>query len=149
MTIQIDTVEPAVAGFMRIANTRVQSDTNSGSLSASGSLILNVENTWGLGSTGWFLIRGNENGGNASQRMYLWSLSAYASQTRFMYLKLIGQLNAGNNYGNVYAYTSSYANAITTVSQTQSGTNSSVANIYFRNSQGAGCSYSFMNWRTG
>jgi len=149
MSIQIDTVEPAVAGYMRIANSRVYSETQSGGLSASGTLIFNLESTWGLGTTGMLLIRGNENAGNASQRMYLWTCSTYSNGDRQVGLKMIGETNRGNNYGNVYAYLSPYSGAVVTASQTASGTNSNVSDIYFRNSQGAGCSYSLMSWRTG
>lgn len=149
MSIQIDTVKPAVSGYMRIENSRVYSETQTGSLSSSGTLILNLESMWGLGSTGMFLIRGNENSGNQSQRMYLWTLSKYSSANREVGLKMIGETNRGNNYGNVYAYLSPYSGAVTTVSQSATGTAATTSDIYFRNSQGAGCSYSFMNWRTG
>ena len=148
MTIQIDRVEPAEAGYMRIANSRVYSETQSGSLSASGTLIFNLESTWGLGTTGMFLIRGNENGGNQSQRLYLWTMSNYGSN-RQVALKIIGETNRGNAYGNVYAYLSDYSSSWTTASQGMGGTSSAVSNIYFRNLQGAACNYSFMNWRTG
>lgn len=148
MSIQIDTVKPAVSGYMRIENSRVYSETQGGSLSASGTLIFNLEATWGLGSSGIFLIRGNENGGNQSQRLYLWTLSNYSSN-RQVALRIIGETNMGNNYGNVYAYLSPYSSAVTTASQSATGTAVGISNIYFRNSQGAGCSYSFMNWRTG
>jgi len=150
MSIQIDTVEPAVAGYMRIANSRVYSETQSGSLSASGTLIFNIESTWGLGTTGMLLVRGNENSGNQSQRMYLWTCSVYsASGDRQVGLKMIGETNRGNAYGDVYAYLSAYSSSWTTASQGMAGTSSAVSNIYFRNLQGAGCAYSFMNWRTG
>jgi hypothetical protein len=148
MSIQIDTVEPAIAGYMRIANSRVYSETQGGSLSSSGTLILNLESTWGLGSTGMFLIRGNENGGNQSQRMYLWTMSNYGNE-RQVSLKAIGATNRGNAYGDVYAYLSDYSNSWTTLTQGMGGTSSAVSNIYFRNAQGAGCTYSLMNWRTG
>lgn len=150
MTIQIDRVEPAVAGYMRIANSRVYSETQSGSLSASGTLIFNIESTWGLGTTGMLLIRGNENSGNQSQRMYLWTCSVYSgNSSRQVGLKIIGETNMGNNYGNVYAYLSPYSGSVVTANQTHTGTNSNVSDIYFRNSQGAGCTYSLMSWRTG
>lgn len=148
MTIQIDKIEPAVAGYMRIANSRVYSETQSGSLPASGSLILNLESIWGLGTTGMFLIRGNENGGNQSQRLYLWTMSNYGSN-RQVHLQIVNSATRGNAYGDVYAYLSDYSSSWTTAAQGMGGTSSAVSNIYFRNLQGAGCTYSLMNWRTG
>lgn len=129
---------------------KLSTNFSSGSLSASGNLVLNLESMFGLYASGLLIIRGNENGVNQTTRLYTWNLSFYGpTSTRYARIKEISSNVIVNNFGNVYAYFSNYSADWTTLDQSTSGTTSSVSDIYFRNSQGAGCTYSYTIWRTG
>lgn len=151
MTIQVDSIEPASGGLINMVSSKCISIWASGSVSGSGGVVLNLETQFGLGTTGWLLVRGNENGGNSSQRLYIWTCSSYSGGSRTAGLTLVGSTNVGNNYGNVFLGLPPYTttSAIQTVTQTHSGTTSSVFDITLRNSQGAGCAYGLNFWRTG
>ena len=133
-----------------ISSGMIRSHTGSGSLPAAGSLVLNLETISGLNTCGLLMIRGNENNVNATNRIYMFNTAWYGpTSTRYGQLKILGEKQHANNYGNVYAYFSSYANSWATGDQTISGTASSTLDVYFRNLQGAGCAYEYTFWRTG
>jgi len=133
-----------------ISSGMIRSHTGSGSLSAAGNNILNLETLSGITTCGLLMIRGNENQVNATNRIYMYNTALYGpTGVRYGQLKILGEKQHSNNYGNVYAYFSSYADSWATGEQTSSGTASSTLDVYFRNLQGAACTYEYTIWRTG
>jgi hypothetical protein len=126
------------------------SNSNSGSLSASGDNIFSLETVSGLYTAGLLYLRGNENGVNQTIKVYSWNLSYYSpSNTRYCRLQLISSNGLNNSYGDVYAYFSNYSGDYTNTNQSNSGTSTSVSDIFFRNGAGAACTYSYSLWRMG
>lgn len=126
------------------------SSCDSGSVSSTGDNKFSLETVAGLYTTGFLYLRGNENGVNQTIKLYSWNLCMYGpTGVRHCRLQLISSNQLNNDYGNVYAYLSNYANDRTNTNQSQTGTTSSASDIYFRNGVGAGCTYSYSLWRTG
>jgi hypothetical protein len=128
----------------------IRSTTSSGALVSAGNSVLNLESLSGLATCGLLMIRGNENNVNATTRIYMFNTALYGpTGVRYGQLKILGDKQHGNNYGNVYAYFSNYASSWATGDQTISGTATSTLEVYFRNLQGAPCAYEYTLWRTG
>ena len=143
MALWADSLNPQANGMIRTA-------TGSGSLAAAGSNVLNLESVSGLPTCGLLMIRGNENNINSTIRIYMFNTSLYGpTSTRYATLKILGERQIANNYGNVYAYFSSYSSSWSTADQSVSGTASSTTDVYFRNLQGASCTYEYTLWRIG
>ena len=143
MAFYTNNLQPLNTGMIR-------SHTGSGSLNSAGSVILNLETLSGLPTCGLLMIRGNENNINATIRIYMFNTAVYGpTGTRYGQLKILGEKQHSNNYGNVYAYFSNYASSWGTADQGISGTASSTLNVYFRNLQGASGTYEYTLWRTG
>lgn len=132
------------------ANGMIRTSTGSGSLAAAGTNVLNLESLSGIPTCGLLMVRGNENNVNATTRIYMFNTALYGpTGVRYGQLKILGEKQQSNNYGNVYAYFSNYASSWATADQTISGTASSTLDVYFRNLQGAACTYEYTLWRTG
>jgi hypothetical protein len=139
-----------ITGNLVISGGSVITHTAGGSISASGDNILNLENLFGLYTAGLLIIRGNENGVNQTQRLYMWTISYYGgSSTRWVGLKELGSKQIENSYGSVHAYLGNWAGSYTSSDQSHSGTSTTTSNIYFRSAAGSGCTYSYTIWRTG
>jgi len=132
------------------ANGMIRTSTESRSLAAAGNNVLNLETLSGLPTCGLLMIRGNENNVNNTIRIYMYNTAVYGpTGVRYGQLKILGEKQHSNNYGNVYAYFSNYASSWATGEQTISGTASSTLDVYFRNLQGAGCTCEYTLWRIG
>lgn len=133
-----------------ISSGMIRSSTSSGSAAAAGTNVLNLESLAGIPTCGLLMVRGNENNVNATIRIYMFNTALYGpTGVRYGQLKILGEKQHSNNYGNVYAYFSNYASSWSSSDQTISGTASSTLDVYFRNLQGAGCTYEYTLWRTG
>ena len=143
MALWADSLNPQGNGMIRTS-------TGSGSLSAAGNSVLNLETVSGIPTCGLLMIRGNENNVNATIRTYMFNTSLYGpTGTRYGSLKILGERQIGNNYGNVHAYFSNYASSRSTADQAISGTASSTLDVFFRNLVGAACTYEYTLWRIG
>jgi hypothetical protein len=123
---------------------------NAYTIAAGGSLAFNIEALGGLFTSGILYVMGRENSLNQTIAVYTFNLSySYVSNIRYIRLLQISRNTVNNEYGNVYAYVSSYAASWTSTDQSHSGTSTSISDIYFRNAVGAGCQVNYLIHFTG
>jgi len=120
------------------------------SIVAGGTLVVNIESVGGLYTSGLLYVLGRENGLNQTIAVYSFNLSYHSpSGNRYIRLMQISRNTVNNDYGNVYAYLSTYAASWTSTDQSHSGTSTAVSDIYFRNAVGQACTGNYLLRFTG
>jgi hypothetical protein len=144
MVMFINQIAPRATGS-------IVTSTGSGSLSAGGDFIFNIESEFGLFAAGQLFVRGNENGVNGTLFIWSWNI-VYFGPTDQRTVKLVRITNAdnviNNQFGQVFAYIPAFAGDRTNPVQSAVSTAPSVSDIFFRNGAGAACTFEYTVWRT-